>query len=356
MTKNIIMKATFRNVVLLFAITAFVTSCKKDETKATVVPGGDMTLTNSGSPAVTFNWDAAKFNYDAAVVYTVQISKGGTNFSATTTTELTMGSLLTKAFTVGEFNSKVIDVVPFGSAQQVQVRIKASVGSNIDPIYSNVITMTVTAYRDIVNYEFPQALRIAGNFQGWSPGTAPKIVDKAASGTTGTNYDGYINLANASPEFKMVKGNDWPAGDFGGSPGILTNGGSNLTVSGGAGVYRITANTVNMTWTATKVSWAITGNATPLGWPAGPGGTPGQDHDLTFNPADGTWSITINLTAGELKFRANDDWGINFGDDAPRDNKPDYGGANIPITSAGNYTITLDIGVAGNYSYTVKKN
>lgn len=365
------MKATYRNAILLFAITAFVASCKKDETKAVVLPGAAMTLNsnqttlvllqaNAGSPAVTFTWDAAKFNYDAAVVYTVQISKGGTNFSSATTTELNMGSLLTKAFTVGEFNAKVIDVVPFGSAQQVQVRIKASVGSNVDPIYSNVVSMTVTAYRDIVVYEFPQALRIAGNYQGWSPATAPKIVDKQASGTTGTNYEGYINFTNASPAFKMVKGSDWSAGDFGGSAGTLTNGGSDLTLAGGAGVYKLNANTANMTWSATKInSWAVTGNATPLGWPAGPGGTPGQDHDLTFNAADGSWSVTINLLVGELKFRANDDWGINFGDNntpTPRDNKPDYGGDNIPITVAGNYTITLDIGIAGNYSYTIKKN
>jgi hypothetical protein len=78
---------------------------------------------------------------------------------------------------------------------------------------------------------------------------------------------------------------------------------------------------------------------------------------MTFNAAAGTWSITINLLGGqELKFRANNDWTINFGDDIPRDNKPDYNGNNIPIAADGNYTITLDIGNAGNYNYTIRKN
>ncbi len=72
-------------------------------------------------------------------------------------------------------------------------------------------------------------------------------------------------------------------------------------------------------------------------------------------PADGTWTITMNLNVGELKFRANDDWALNFGDN-DNDLKPDYGGNNIQITSAGNYTITLDLGLAGNYAYSIRRN
>ena len=80
---------------------------------------------------------------------------------------------------------------------------------------------------------------------------------------------------------------------------------------------------------------------------------------MTFNAGDGTWTITLNLVGGagkELKFRANDGWDINFGDNAPADNKPDYGGDNIKINESGNYTITLDLGLAGNYAYTIRKN
>ena len=263
-----------------------------------------------------------------------------------------METKLAKTFTVAEINAKMQDIIPYGSAQQVQARIKADVGSNVTPIYSNVLTLTITSYRDIVSYGFPQALWIAGNYQGWDPASAPKIVDKFASGTTGSNYDGYINFTNASPAFKMVKGNNWGAGDFGGSAGILTNGGSDLTLSGGAGVYRLTASTSAMTWTATKITtWGIIGSATPLDW--------GASTPMTFNAVDGTWTITVNLTGGagkEMKFRANNDWAINFGDNNPADNKPEYGGDNIKIAQDGNYTITLDIGIAGNYSYTIRRN
>ena len=35
---------------------------------------------------------------------------------------------------------------------------------------------------------------------------------------------------------------------------------------------------------------------------------------LTFNASTGVWTITRDMPAGKFKFRANDDWAINFGD------------------------------------------
>jgi hypothetical protein len=359
------MKATIKSSLLLLIASAFVfTSCVKNDIKAYLNPGAapmfNTTITtitllqsNGANTAGSFTWTAADFGYKAAVTYTIQFCKAGTNFATASTTEINMGSALSKTFTVKEFNAKMLDIMPFGVATGVHARVKADIGSGVSPLYSNVITnITVTAYRDIINYLFPQALWIAGNYQGWNPGTAPKIVDKFASGTTGSNYEGYINFTDGAPhEFKMVKGDNWGAGDFGSpGPGLLQNFGPNLTMAGAAGVFLIRANTQNMTWNYTRIAtWGIIGSATPGGW--------GASTPMTFNAGTGTWTITTNLTGGqELKFRANDDWGINFGDDAPRDNKPEYNGANIPISADGNYTITLDLGVAGNYSYTIRKN
>ncbi len=357
------MKSIFK-IALALLVTGWLSSCEKDETRAILTPGGANQLTatpttivlvqaNAADPGVTFTWGETKYGYPAAVNYTLEITRGGGNFTQATSTFINMGNSLTKSYTVGEFNAKMQDIIPYGSVQSVQVRVKSEIGSSVPPVYSNVVDMTVTSYRDIVNYEFPQALRVAGNYQGWSPGTAPKLVDKFASGTTGSNYEGYINLNNASPEFKLVKGPDWSFGDFGSpSPGVLSNGGSNLTVPDGAGVYLLKANTNAMTWSYTKITtWGIIGSATPGDW--------GASTAMTFNAGDGTWSITTNLTGGagkEMKFRANNGWDINFGDNAPADNKPDYGGDNIKIPSDGNYTITLDLGLGGNYAYTIRRN
>ncbi|RMG27177.1 MAG: hypothetical protein D6730_07770 [Bacteroidetes bacterium] len=66
------------------------------------------------------------------------------------------------------------------------------------------------------------------------------------------------------------------------------------------------------------------------------------------------WRITLDLQAGEVKFRANDDWAINFGDD-DGNGSLEYGGANIVIAEAGNYTIDLMLSVQ-DYTYQIVKN
>jgi hypothetical protein len=358
------MKAIYKiGSLLMIAAVAFLSSCKKDETKVILTPGGDIALTstattvvlqqaNGASNAVGFTWAPASFGYDAAVTYTLQFSKAGTNFaSPATTTEVGMGTALTKTFTVSEFNAKMQEIIPDGAATGVDVRVKASVGNAAAPIYSNVIAMTVTSYLDIVAYTYPAAMNIAGNYQGWDPGSAPQIVNTRNGGYGA--YEGYIIFNHATPAFKIVKGNNWGAGDFGGSGGVLTNGGSDITLpSGGpgiAGLYRLRANPTTMTYSFDKINtWGIIGSATPGGW--------GASTPMIFSPSNGSWTITTNLVVGEMKFRANDDWPINFGDNAPADGKPEYDGNNIPVTVAGNYTITLNIGIGGNYTYKLKKN
>ena len=75
---------------------------------------------------------------------------------------------------------------------------------------------------------------------------------------------------------------------------------------------------------------------------------------MTYDPVANKWTITLNLVAGEIKFRANDDWAINFGDDGA--NKAlEYGGANIAVAEDGNYTIDLILSGAV-YTYKIKKN
>jgi starch-binding outer membrane protein SusE/F len=363
------MKANFKIAFLLGVASMVLGSCEKEETRAVLNPGGSIVLTstqntlvltqpNAANNAVIFSWGAASFGYDAAITYSVQLAKAGTNFaSPATTTEVNVGTALTKTFTVGDFNAKMQEIINDGVATGVEARIKADVGSGVTPIYSNVIAMTVTSYLDIVTYAYPAAMNIAGNFQGWDPPTAPQIVNTRNGGYApsgpGTGYEGYIIFNNATPFFKIVKGNNWGAGDYGGSGGTLTNGGSDISLpSGGAGIaglYRLRANPTAMTYSFDKINtWGIIGNATPGGW--------GASTAMTFSPSNGSWTITANLVVGEMKFRANDDWPINFGDNTPADGKPEYDGNNIPVTVAGNYTITLNIGIGGNYTYKLKKN
>jgi starch-binding outer membrane protein SusE/F len=202
---------------------------------------------------------------------------------------------------------------------------------------------TVTPVKVFATYP---SLWVPGDYQGWTPDAAPTL----ASPTNNGSYEGYVNITPGSLEFKLTSDPDWSHTNYGDAGGGMLNagGGGNLTVPT-AGFYQLKANTTALTWSATKVTWSIIGSAITTGpqW--------STDVDMAFSDVSKLWTVTTDLAVGEFKFRANHDWPINFGDDGA-DNVPDYGGANIAISAAGNYTISLYLSTAGNYYYMIKKN
>ena len=78
----------------------------------------------------------------------------------------------------------------------------------------------------------------------------------------------------------------------------------------------MTANFNNNTWTATKTTWGIIGDATPGGW--------NSDTPMTYDAVNQVWKVTCNMVStGSYKFRANNAWAIDFGMD-PSNNKLVY--------------------------------
>ncbi|MGK4566114.1 SusF/SusE family outer membrane protein [Flavobacterium sp. 3HN19-14] len=85
-------------------------------------------------------------------------------------------------------------------------------------------------------------------------------------------------------------------------------------------------------------NWGIIGSATATGWDS----DTNLDYDLTTH----LYSITMPLTAGgAFKFRLDDGWGVNFGDNG-NDHSLDSGGADIPVTVSGTYKIVVNFGGA----------
>ena len=122
----------------------------------------------------------------------------------------------------------------------------------------------------------------------------------------------------------------------------------NFGVNGGWGGLRTTKNLVNQfavdldalnSSLGSQSDWGLVGSATPNGWN-------GPDVEM-FQTGPQEFSIYTELASGELKFRFNEDWGNNFGDNG-NDGTLESGGANIPI-SAGTYFIVMDLG-AGTYT------
>ena len=57
---------------------------------------------------------------------------------------------------------------------------------------------------------------------------------------------------------------------------------------------------------------------------------------MQYNPETRAWEAAVELVADEFKFRANDDWGINWGGSF---NNLTQDGPNLKISEAGTYFI-----------------
>tara|TARA_B100000787_G_scaffold29651_1_gene19797 strand:+ start:239 stop:2119 length:1881 start_codon:yes stop_codon:yes gene_type:complete len=120
-------------------------------------------------------------------------------------------------------------------------------------------------------------------------------------------------------------------------------------VNGGWGGLRTTKNLVNKFTVdvnalnnslGTQSDWGLVGNATQNGWD-------GPDTEM-YQTATNQYAIYVDLNDGEMKFRFNEDWGENYGDNNS-DGTLDPNGDNILI-SAGTYYIELDL---DNSTYTI---
>jgi len=213
---------------------------------------------------------------------------------------------------------------------------KALVGKflNVDNLKS-----TPANIKGIADYP---VIYVPGGHQGWDPTNTNTVL---ASVNSDGNYEGYLYFADADNEFKYTDGPAWDVnyGDDG-ADGTLELNGANI-VGGDAGYYKLNVDLGGLTHSFLKTDWGVIGSATPNGWDS--------DQDMTYDVDNDVWSLIVDLSAGEIKFRANDDWGLNYGD-IDADGILSEGCDNIVISEPGQYEIKLYLG-APDYTYTVEK-
>ncbi len=181
-------------------------------------------------------------------------------------------------------------------------------------------------------------LNTPGAFQGWDP---ENDANALASPFDDGIYEGYIYFAEAG-EFKFADGGwDTNWGDSDGD-GVLEPSGDNLVVAD-PGFYRVVVNLNDLTYSLELTNWGLIGSSTAGGWDS--------DEDMTYDPEQGAWVITTDLIAGEVKFRANDLWDLDYGDTSA-DALLDQGGDNIQIPADGTYEIKLYLD-RPEYSYSL---
>lgn len=338
------MKRKYIIFTFLLGLIGILPGCEKDGTKVvmTTNPAApvlntipDLTLQrNNGTDTLVFIGTPVNPGFQASANYYLEACASGNNFTDVLTL-VTAVQCNRLEITVSNLNGQLIRKFPTGQATSVDFRIRAmlvvdagtgALGTSSDPLeyISELKTASVTLYGlprlDLLNSGLTQSIESAlgdGNYKGF------------------VKLDPAMLFTLKDPDANI---------EYGTTGGSLAVGGSGI-LAPAMGWHILTVNTVALTYSMESYMIGLIGSATPNGW-----NTP--DSKMDYNSETGTWSITIDLIDGEIKFRKNDGWAWNLG--GTTDNLT-QGGANIAVT-AGNYTINLTIINDATGTFTIVKN
>jgi hypothetical protein len=343
------MKKNFIIYLMLAGLISIFTGCKKDETRATmldtpVIPVlktlPDLTLSRAhGSDTLTFTGKPVDPGFNASATYFLEACIHGTNFADPLVVWTGVQDTSIK-MVESDLNVILLRKFPADQVTSVDFRIRSVLvvdagtyapGTITQPFLYNSLVSTA----DVHPYGFPRLDLI-------NSGTEQKIESLLAN----SMYAGYVLLKSANP-FTVLESETGTT--FGTSGGALLANGTPFSVASN-GWYRFTANTIDLTYKLDLFNVGLVGNATPNGWNA-------PDSKMLYNPLTGTWDITLDLVAGDIKFRLNDDWAWNLGGTP---GNLTHNGSNYTVTP-GNYTISLTVTVplpAGSEAgtFTITKN
>ncbi|PWG04980.1 SusE domain-containing protein [Polaribacter aquimarinus] len=294
---------------------AFVLSLDNNDAVALTFNLNDPILDSSLNIDIEYIIEAAAPNTDFATPIEIVKSKNNGTISITNS-QLNAAAIQSgiAVDTAGDLEIRVRSIITDKTTQQTLERI------------GTPIKINVTTYLTVLDLSTSWGI-VGSAANDW--GATPDLP------LYKTDVDGvlvaYVNLTDG--EYKFRENNDWGNNlGTGGSAGSLSSGGGNIAVT--AGSYKITLDLNNNTYTQENFSLGIVGGAYN-DWGASP------DFMLEYDPYSDVFRGMVTLIDGEMKFRMNNDWGTNWGDDG-KDGTLDPGGANIVVT-AGTYFATVDM-------------
>lgn len=127
-----------------------------------------LTKETADSNMTTFQWSAADFGLENLpnITYLLEMDTSGNNFQKAVT--LVSSENTTYSITVGTMNSKLLakQYEPNVMAG-MSFRVRASLTDNMDEAMSNILTLSITPYSDVVNVN-PIYLLGGGTSAGWN--------------------------------------------------------------------------------------------------------------------------------------------------------------------------------------------
>lgn len=311
-----------------------------------------ITPDNMGSTQ-TFTWDGADFGIRTQINYSIEASYNGgaklvlfTGMDGTSSEQTyeSLNNILALAVEDGGLG------LPSGEPSDVEFYISATIGTDFEKFYSAPVTVRMTVTTAERTYP---TVWIIGDYCGWNHGnsqflfsftgdeiTYEAIVDfgdKAANGFKLTGIAGWDDTCNwgtdgdaAAPEAEAP------------SITLISSGGSGNIMAYSKRFYRLQfdRSTLTLKNLLSFNSMGIIGDATPGGWDT--------DTEMNFDTGKQRFWADVTLTAGEFKFRADNDWTINFGGS---DGRLSQNGDNIKNTTPGNFRVYATLNNSAEITY-----
>lgn len=212
-------------------------------------------------------------------------------------------------------------------------------------------TYSVEVIPDVIEYF------VVGDFSGWSQTNGQRLYSIG-----GAAAKGWIVLdGKGANGWKISTQENWDGTNYGAGEEAAAEAATMLlSTDGGAGnitqyssfSYEVEfdAATPKLTILNTVSTWGVVGDATANGWD-------GPDVAMALSTEDGIDYLvaTTDLKAGEFKFRANNDWAVNFGDSGAGDGTLARDGGNFKVSEAGTYEVRFYFCAEAPYHTITKK-
>ena len=216
-------------------------------------------------------------------------------------------------------------------------------GANI-PVVGGEYNISFNHVTGAYNFESTSPLYGTMGISGSSVGMAEVQMEKNPTNPNLWSYNGTFTDGMAFFRADEDDNLKWGGSDF--PMGTGTIGADGIPVT--AGDYKVTLNSATGEYNfgpAIRIfpTVGIIGDGTAVGWDS--------DIDMTRDAINADdWAIEINLAAGGMKFRAENDWIVDWGSSSFPVGNGTQGGDNIPVVP-GNWAITLNA-TSGFYTFT----
>lgn len=348
----------------------FVLSCQDDDDLVIANPNSapiileaenndiDLDANYKNNPALTLIWSHADYDVQVIPQYTIWFALDEEFETGTQVFNTTNRS---KTWTVEELNVEVQNLgMPSNELGTLYIKVKSTLGDQGQMLMeSNQVSFDLTPY---TTYSFNDYY-LVGNAAsaGWDPNNNNQAIFRNPNNENQFSFTGYFDHTNPGDinegRFKLVEGPDWQpqwgdarnegedtqanSGDVAGNPatqsgdpgrfGVPTSGYFTFNINFETLTYNIVPYDVSTAEVYNRIG--IIGDATETGW----------DSDIammrneSFDPHN-WYLLNVELGNGELKFRAENDWDISWGNTTAYSGVGVLGGPNIPVT-AGVYNI-----------------